>query len=171
MVNAEGESAGKPSVVLDDTVSIKAMVESVDYAKRALVVKGPSGNLVNVDVDESVKNFNQINKGDEVLVDYYESVALFVRKSNEPAVAEEVDTVETAPLGQKPSGLKLKTIKITATVIAVDPAQRTITVKGPQGNEITFKGAKSVENLNNIKVGDEIVADIVQSLAISVKKP
>lgn len=168
---SKAEPAGKPGVVLGDMVTIRAIVQSIDYDKRMVVLKGPKGNMVNVYVDETAKNFNQIKKGDEVLVDYYESVALFVRKSDEAPVAEETDTLATAPVGQKPERTELRTIKITATVMAIDPIQRTVTVKGPEGNELTFKGGKNADNLDAIKVGDEVVAEIVQALAISVRKP
>jgi len=74
-------------------------------------------------------------------------------------------------LGQKPAAFELKVDEITATVTNIDYDTRSITLKGPQGNEMTFNASDKVNKFNEIKVGDEVVARVTQALAIAVNKP
>jgi len=47
-------------------------------------------------------------------------------------------------------------IEVTAKVEDVDVAKRLITVKGPQGRVVITKVGPQVENLDKVKVGDEV---------------
>ena len=47
-----------------------------------------------------------------------------------------------------------QTVSITATITAIDKKTRDITLKGPQGNEVTFTAGPDVKNFDNLKVGD-----------------
>ena len=57
----------------------------------------------------------------------------------------------------------------TAEVIAVDPAKKMVTLKGPQGNEVDVE-AEDPGQLQNIKKGDHVQVTYVEALAISVKE-
>jgi Cu/Ag efflux protein CusF len=166
-----GSATDKPGVFADESINITATVEVIDYQNRLVTVKGPEGNLLTVTADDSVKNFDQIKTGDTVSIDYYASVAIYVRKSDQAPMAEEDDIIETAPLGQKPAAFELKVDEITATVTNIDYDTRSITLKGPQGNEMTFNTSDKVKKFNEIKAGDEVVARVTQALAIAVNKP
>src|SRR6185312_16443345 len=76
-------NAEMPRVVLAQTNHIKATVEDIDYAKREVTLKGPAGNTARFAIDDSVKNFPQMKKGDEVNIGYYESVAFAIAKPGE----------------------------------------------------------------------------------------
>jgi hypothetical protein len=67
-----------------------------------------------------------------------ESVAIFVRKSDEPPAAVEMETVQTAPKGDKPSVVVTDTFEMTAKVEAIDYDKRIVTLKGPGGEVKTF---------------------------------
>ena len=75
----------KPEGTMTNAVEIKAKVENIDYDKRLVDIRGPYGNLIQIEVDDTVKNFNNIKKGDEVVVRYIEAVAISVRPSATPA--------------------------------------------------------------------------------------
>jgi len=70
----------KPAGLVADTIQITANVEAIDYQKRIITLKGPAGNIRTFKVDESVKNFDQIKKGDQVVLQYMEAFALAVVK-------------------------------------------------------------------------------------------
>ena len=59
-------------------------------------------------------------------------------------------------------------VTTTATVESIDHKTRMVTIKGPQGNTSTFKVDDSVKNLDQVKVGDRIIVNYQQSLAIQV---
>ena len=73
--------------------------------------------------------------------------------------------------GQLPGVMVADTVKITATVEAVDYAKRTVTLKGPEGKTVTLKVGEAARNFDQVKVGDQVVAKYTEAVAISVQKP
>ncbi len=69
----------KPEGVIYDVLTVKAVVEDIDYENRTVSLKGTSGNIVTVKVDDRVKNFNNVKKGDMVNAQYTEAMAISVR--------------------------------------------------------------------------------------------
>lgn len=62
-------------------------------------------------------------------------------------------------------------VMVKATVEAVDPAARTVTLKGPRGKAFTVSVDDKVRNLSDVKVGDEVVARYFEAIAFELKKP
>jgi len=60
--------------------------------------------------------------------------------------------------------------EMTATVDAIDAANRTVTLKGPEGQTRTLKAGPEVRNFDQIKVGDLVKATFLEELAVFVKK-
>jgi hypothetical protein len=63
-----------------------------------------------------------------------------------------------------------QTVKMTATITAIDKATRDITLKGPQGNEVTVTAGPDVKNFDQMKVGDQVNAQYVEALTLELKK-
>jgi Cu/Ag efflux protein CusF len=63
-----------------------------------------------------------------------------------------------------------KTVKLTATITAIDAATRDITLKGPQGNELTVTAGPEVKNFANMKVGDQVNLEYLEALTLELKK-
>jgi len=70
----------KPGGMEVRTVELTGNVESVDAKKRRITLTGPAGNVRTFQVDPSVKNLDQVKKGDQVVLRYTESAALSVVK-------------------------------------------------------------------------------------------
>jgi len=83
-------------------------------------------------------------------------------------------TMAQTPLvtgGAKPGMVgTASTITIKATVVAVDKALRDVTLKGPQGNELTVTAGADVKNFDAIKVGDVVNATYKQAVTVELKK-
>ncbi len=62
-------------------------------------------------------------------------------------------------------------VTITASVEAIDPANREVTLKGPLGNTVTFTVDQRVKRFNEVKVGDLVRADYYVSFAAELRKP
>ena len=160
-----------PGVVVAQTTSITAKVDAVDVDKRLVTVTGPRGRTVTLKVRPEVKNLDQVKPGDQLVVRYLESVALFVRKGGEPPAATEATAVQVAPKGKKPAAVAVDTVEVTGTVEAIDYAKRTVTLKGPEGKTRTIKVDPSVKRLKEVKKGDQVVLRYTEAVAISVRKP
>lgn len=63
-----------------------------------------------------------------------------------------------------------ETVKLTATVKAIDYQQRLITLQGPKGNTMTFEASPEVKRFNEIKAGDVISVNHTQAVAAELKK-
>jgi hypothetical protein len=60
---------------------------------------------------------------------------------------------------------------VTATVQAINPEKREVTLRGSRGNETTFIVDSRVKRLDEVKVGDVVKADYYISLAAELRKP
>jgi hypothetical protein len=165
------KKAQKPGAVVVETMTTTATVDAIDAAKRAVTLKFTDGKTQTYKMGPEVRNFDQIKVGDQVKATYAESIAVFVRKSNEKPSADEVQTVRVAPKGAKPGILMTDTFEVTAKVEAIDYKKRTVTLKGPEGNTRTVPVDKRVKNFKSVKVGDEVVMRMTDAMAIYVEKP
>lgn len=60
---------------------------------------------------------------------------------------------------------------LTAEVTAVNLATREVTLKGPQGNEVTVEAGPAVKRLDEVKVGDNVRVDYLVAVAAEVRPP
>jgi Cu/Ag efflux protein CusF len=71
---------------------------------------------------------------------------------------------------KKPGG-EIERVKMaTAEVIAIDLPSRTVTLKGPDGNELTVHADDKVKNLPQVHAGDKVDVSYYESLVWQVKK-
>lgn len=71
----------------------------------------------------------------------------------------------------KPSLEESNLVTVKAKVEKIDLAKRLLTLKGPQGHEVTVKVDPAVKNLPQVKVGDEVRVKYYQSLLVRVEEP
>ena len=158
-------------IKLGGTVAITAEVVAIDRVDRTVVLLGPRGNIVEVEVGHAARNFDQVELGDRVKVEYYESVALYIgKKGQKPKVAAGMVAARSAK-GDKPAGVVAEVVDVSATVQAIDKKKRKVTLKRPDGKLFTTKVDKSLKAFDTLKVGDSIHVRITEAIAISVEKP
>lgn len=69
-----------------------------------------------------------------------------------------------------PGGIYVQTYKNTATVTAIDAANRKVTLVTPDGRKETFKAGPEVVNFDQIRVGDQVKATLTEQLAVYMAK-
>ena len=69
-----------------------------------------------------------------------------------------------------PGGIFVETYKNTATVTAIDAANRKVTLVTPDGRKETFIAGPEVVNFDQIRVGDQVKATVTQQLAVYMAK-
>ena len=163
-LNAQG-------VELGDGVVVTAKVVAIDRVDRNVMLRGPEGNVVAIEVSQDVRNFDQIEVGDQVKVEYYESVDLYLGQPGQRPEATAGTVVARASKGEKPAGLAVEAVDVSATIRAIDRQKRTVTLQLPDGKQLTTKVDKSVKDFDMLKVGDSIHARYTEAIAISVEKP
>ena len=63
-----------------------------------------------------------------------------------------------------------ETIKVSATVTAIDHAKRLVTVKEANGNETVLKVGEEARNLGQVKIGDVVNVEYKLAAVVSLKK-
>jgi Cu/Ag efflux protein CusF len=151
------------------TTRMTATVQDIDAATRTVLLKGANGKVVEVEVGDEARNFDQLKVGDVVKVVYRESLSLSLKKNgNGITSAEETPSMERAPAGAKPGGTLGREIKITANVVAVNHKTKTVTLQGPKGNQVDLK-IEDPAQLAHIKKGDQVDVVYTEALAVSVE--
>jgi hypothetical protein len=169
--NAPAEKE-KPRVFDTASVTMQGTVEKIDYKTRIITLKASDGTIAKMEVGPEAVRFKEIKKGDVIKVEYLESVAVVVQaKDKTIASTEGSGTVVVRNQGKKPSGMKVETEVVTATVEKIDAKKRIATLKGPEGNTITINISPDVKNLENVKKGDQVIIKYTRTIAIDVQKP
>jgi len=84
-----------------------------------------------------------------------------------PSLAQQAQqSVVTSP----GKGTITETVKVTATVEAIDKAKRTVTLKGASGKSETITVGPEARNFDQVKVGDKVTVEYVQALSLELKK-
>ena len=167
---AMSESPGGGTLA-EGMVQAEAIVEDVDVKERRVTLRGSDGDTVDLYVGPDVKNLPQVRKGDQVIATYYESIGVKVVKPSQanPGITTAED-LRTAQPGEKPAGVKARTTTVTATVVSVDKAKSTATVKGPRGRTVTLN-VKDPSKLERVKAGDMVEIAYTEAVAIEVQAP
>lgn len=156
-------------VELSKAVKVTAEVYGIEKIDRTLWLKGPEGNIVEIDVSEDAKNFNQIEIGDIVNITYYESVAIYLGNPGKLPKEETGSMILRAPEGDAPGGIAVEVTDLSASVVSIDKESRDITLKGPLGNYFTTYVDESVNSFDELNVGDVIHVRYTKTLAVEVE--
>jgi len=165
----------KPSLMERELVTLNAEVTAVDPATRLVTLRGENGNVVQIVAGEQVRNFDQIDIGDKVVTQVYLAAAVEVTETDDKTLRTTIstDAARTAS-GDKPGGLAIAQITVTAEVMAVDKDAQTVTIKRQNNGEpaiiLQTVEVKNPTNLENVDVGDMVVMTYQQSVAISVQE-
>ena len=84
-----------------------------------------------------------------------------------PAPAESTTTAASAPIARG----RAAAVQATLSVEAVDHDKRTITLKGPHGNEGTYEVGEHVERFSEIKAGDKLHAKYEVAALAELREP
>ncbi len=163
-------AVAQKGVELEDAVSLTAEVVYIDKQDRIVVVKGPEGNYHEIDVPEAARNFDQVRVGDQVKVTYYESVALFLGDTGS-LPEENVDVMAArAKKGEKPGGVLVGTVEISALVMLIDKENHKVYLQDPSGRTVKVNVDPGISDLKDMAVGDLVHARFTKAVAISVEK-
>jgi hypothetical protein len=142
-------------------------VEALDLSNRMITLRAPAGDSLTMQVDERVKNLPQVAVGDTVSVAYYESWALSLDGSGDPASAS---VMRTAEAGRPPAVFAARRSNVRATVTAIDAGKPSVTFRGPQGGVQEVSVAHDPRILARLKVGETYNVAYTENLAMVVEK-
>jgi len=160
-----GKAPGK--VAMAQTVKATATITAIDAATRAVTLKGPKGNEMVVTAGPEVKNFAQLKVGDQVNIEFLESLALELKKGGgAPVAATAKEGAAAAKPGERPAGVVGRQVTVVADVIDLNAETQVVTLKGPQ-RTVELK-VRDPEQFKLIKKGDQVQATYTEAVAIAV---
>ena len=150
-------------------LTIHGTVTAVDKAEKLVTVQVPSGEKYTLKVENPV-NLDAASVGTGIVVRYYEAVTVRKKKAGESLPALSVSGgVVTAKAGGVPGAVAEEHLKAVVSVVQVDKANGTVTIKGADGSVETAK-ANNPKVLSQLKPGDDLVITASRATAISLDK-
>jgi hypothetical protein len=160
-----------PSAEVIEAITASATVTAVDKAKRTFTVTGQKGKSHTFTAGADMQNFDQIKVGDKIDASYVEEASVSVNKAGLKPVIEEKTTVARAEKGGRPGMIVTNTVEAVGVITAIDHKTRSVTIKGPRGNELVTTVKAGIEGFENVKKGDNVVLNHKQVLTIADVAP
>lgn len=161
---------GVPGGVVVNTVEVTAKVTAVDTKNRKATLLLADGEKATVKVPPEAVNFDQVRVGDLVKATLTEEVVVYLDEEGASTPDEYAAGVALAPKGAQPGGIVAETVKVTATVTAIDQGDRTATLQFEDGSVKTFAVRDDID-LSQHKAGEKVVFIVTEMVALSVEKP
>ncbi len=149
--------------------TVTATVTNIDLTIRQVTLRRPDGSTFLVIAGEQVRNLPQLRVGDTVTLEFYDTLALELKKGGTGVPSSRTDSLSEsrAALGQRPGGSTTRETVIVADVIATDAPTQTISLRGPGGRTVILP-LRDPEQFKRIAVGDQVEATYVEAVALSI---
>ncbi len=150
-------------------LTIHGTVTAVNKPEKLVTIQVPDGRKYTLKVDNPV-NLEAATVGTGIVVRYYEVVSVRKKKPGESLPSLSVSGgVVTAKAGGVPGAVAEEHMKAVVSVVQVDKANGTVTIKGADGLIETAK-ANNPKVLSHLKAGDDLVITTSRATAISLEK-
>ena len=149
-------------------VRVSATVSAIDKATRTVTLKGPDGKEFTVVAGPEVRNFDQVQVGSEVIVDFLQALALELKKGGGAArtISESSESARAEP-GAQPGAAGSRSVTVMADVTAVDSSKQDVTLRGPK--RTVNLHVPDPKQFKMIAVGDQVEATYTEAVAVSVE--
>ena len=163
-VSAEEE----PVATIETSVLFVDTVVNIDQETRILTLRSEDGEESTFTAGPEVQNFDQIKRGDIVMVEYFDAfaISLGTKKGGFKEHGSQLE-IKSVKQGEKPGTKITRTATTIGTVEAVDPKNSLLTVKGEEQTVVV--SVSEHFDLSTVIVGDEIEVTYIESYAINVE--
>jgi len=159
---------GDGKVTATGSAKVVATITAIDAPTRKVTLKTKAGKVVDMNIGDEARNFDQLRVGDVVTVEYNEALSLSLKKGGgAQTTLTEKPIEQRAEAGAKPGGMVGREVRATAQVVAVNKETNTVSLKGPKGHVVDVK-VDDPDQMKNIKKGDHVEAVYTEAVAVSV---
>jgi Cu/Ag efflux protein CusF len=152
----------------EETVSLTGVVRGVDTGSRRLTVEGPDRTVV-YRVSDEVRNFDQIEVGDRVSLNYYESVAVAMADPDDPGDALTDTFGARSAEGARPGAVGAAVTTFVVELVAYDAPTGIATIRTPQGEVRSVRVARELRRFAAARdPGDRILVLVEEAVAVGV---
>ena len=154
--------------VITDTVSINAVVVSMDPAKRKITLADDMGGKATYKIAKEVDTLDQVKVGDMISAVVTEEIGLFIGVVVPPEIAQAGGIIVT-PDGEAAAGALVDVQQYTAVVTEVNAKKHKVTFTLPDGSTKKVKMNKELD-LSALRVGTPITIQVADGLAVEIIK-
>jgi sRNA-binding carbon storage regulator CsrA len=160
------------AVVEADQITTK--VVSVDAANHQVVLEGPEGNQVHVQLTEKAKNLDKLKAGDQVDVKVTRAVAAYLDTDIDkglPGSIERTGEVRAAPGSDNPGGEAYRQVQVQLKITGIDVKNNRVTFENPKGQSKTVDVVRPEvqAKLKDLKVGQSVNVIYTDVLTVTSK--
>jgi len=152
-------------------IEVAFSVQAVDAEKRLITLKDPHGNVGESEVGEQVQALAESQPGDKIKAEYKVAAVAELREptaEEKSAPMVEVTDTQRGTAEAPPAAGIARAIRVVTTIDALDKANQTITVKGPEGNTVTAH-VEDPTVFDHLAVGQSIVVKFAETLVLTVQ--
>ena len=156
-------------VVVENYYDVTAKVTAIDSEKRTVTVVDANGDTTTFLCGPIVRNFDQIQVGDQLKVRLTDLLSMAVQDSKNPSPDGNSTILLRAQEGAMPAAAAAETKQITATLTGIDTLRHIASFRFPDGSLHHYAVREDV-NLKNRMVGEKVVIRKTTAVAIWVER-
>ncbi|EIF29141.1 hypothetical protein BCh11DRAFT_04580 [Burkholderia sp. Ch1-1] len=157
--------AGQQALARAELIHAQVRVVAINTATNSVTLRGPRGNLADVDVNPALADVSRLKIGDKLNVAYQQALLLNIDRLSTKGVRERVETTAAIPASAGYAS-SAHSVRVIATVLKIDRKSRMVTLRGPKHRQV-LRAAKGI-SLDQLKVGDSVRAEFVSAAAVKL---
>jgi hypothetical protein len=152
----------------EQTIELTGVVRAIDKADRRVVIEGPE-RTIQFRVSEEAQNFEQVEVGDRVTLDYFQSVAVTMADPEDSGEAlTSALGVRTAP-GAMPGAAGASITSLVVELVSYDRQDAIAVIRTPEGEQMSLPVAREMRSFAAARQpGDRILVVIEEAVAVGV---
>ncbi|MED7666593.1 hypothetical protein GXB78_05145 [Pseudomonas moraviensis subsp. stanleyae] len=152
--------------------SVTTKVLAVDPANHQVVLEGPEGRQVHVQLSDKAKNLANLKVGDLVTIEVQRSVAAYLDTNVDkglPGTAERTGELRKAPGSDNPGGEAYRQVQVQLKITEIDLKTNQVTLENPSGQSKTLdvKRPEIQAKLKDLKVGQSVIVTYTDILKVT----
>ena len=160
-------------VVIADQVDTK--VVSVDAPNHQVVLEGPQGHQVHVQLTDQAKDLSNLKPGDKVNIAVVRSVAAYLDTDVDkglPGSLEREGVNRATKDNPNPGGEAYRQVQVQLQITKIDVKNNQVTFKGPAGESKTVNVVRPEvqAKLKDLKVGQSVVVTYTDVLKVTTTR-
>ncbi|MBF4557419.1 hypothetical protein H7698_15175 [Pseudomonas sp. p50] len=160
-------------VVIADQVDTK--VVSVDAPNHQVVLEGPQGHQVHVQLTDQAKDLGNLKPGDKVNIAVVRSVAAYLDTDVDkglPGSLEREGVNRATKDNPNPGGEAYRQVQVQLQITKIDVKNNQVTFKGPAGESKTVNVVRPEvqAKLKDLKVGQSVVVTYTDVLKVTTTR-
>lgn len=158
------------AAVESDQVVTKVI--SVDAANHQVVLEGPEGRQVHVQLTDKAKDLGNLKVGDQVQVEVIHSVAAYLDTDVDkglPGSTERTGEIRATPDNPNPGGEAYRQVQVQLKITHIDLKKNQVTFENPAGQSktVNVERPEVQAKLKELKVGQSVVVTYTDLLKVT----